>query len=84
VQKLPVRYQGSPIELVHGRRAVDLHVHHHAPPPSRALMVFAAWLAALGVLGLTAGGVVTGVFALTTFAVLVVANQAGWSWVRRS
>jgi hypothetical protein len=83
VQKLPEPYRGSPVVTRHVQSA-ELHVVHHAPPPSRALMVFAAWLAALGVLGLTAGGIVTGVFALTTFAVLVVANQAGWSWVRRS
>lgn len=81
MEKLPEPYRGSQIEA--SVRRAEVHVVHHGLEPSRALMVFTAWLVALGVLGLTAGGVVTGVFATVTFAVLFIANQAGWAWVRR-
>lgn len=62
---------------------VDVHHHHHTElEPSRPLMVFAAWLVAIGLFAVTAP-VYGFVFALVTFALLVVVNQTGWRWARR-
>lgn len=81
MQKLPEPYRGSQIDT-HVQRA-ELHVVHHTPPPSKPLMGFAGWLVAIGVLAPFSPSLAF-VFAICSFALLIVANQVGWAWVRRS